>query len=144
MTMTRETIETDEPKLVTPEPENTHETSILDEIEKQFCRMDNAQNIFASNWNTWQEGNDISRDDLDEDLCEVINAAGEIRTQIARLAERRVRDEIELLVEDATQSIHKAADAMAAELDINALPGQIESIENALQSIREEFGLLSF
>ena len=67
MTATRETIEKDEHRLVTPEPENKTEAPILEAIEHHYCQFDNAHFAFTANWIGWVASNDISKDHLYHD-----------------------------------------------------------------------------
>ena len=148
MTATRETIETEtghlaenEPRLVDPEPENAAETPILNEIERQFCRFDNAQHAFVSNFGGWQYRNDIGKDDLYADLGTIIAAAQTMRANIARLKERRIREPEEVRLEACAESLRELAGEMSAGLDCRALPGQIERLEDELRSLRADLRL---
>ncbi len=145
MTAARETIETDEPRLVDPEPENKAETPILEAIERHYCRLDNAHHAFTSNFYGWQMRNDIRKDDLDEGLEQVASAANAMRENIAKLKERRVREPYDVKQEASTASIRAVINEMDEDgYDCRALPGQIERIEATLRELRKEFSITDY
>ena len=145
MTATRETIEKDEHRLVTPEPENKTEAPILEAIERHYCQFDNAHFAFTANWIGWVASNDISKDHLYQDLGTIIAAAQAIRANIARLKERRIREPDDVLLEQSANAIRKVTDEMVNEgYDCRDLPRQIERIEEKLQSLRVVFELTDY
>ena len=145
MTATRETIEKDEPRLVTPEPENQAEAPFLEAIEKHYCQLDDMTNFtLVSTWNGWQTGNDISKDDLYDDLGAIIAAAQTMRSNVARLKERRVREPEDVLLAESAGAIRAVTDEMTEGYDCRDLPRQIERIEEKLQSLRVVFELCDY
>ena len=142
MTATRETIEKDEPRLVTPEPENQTEAPILEAIEQHYCELDHTIGFtLVSTWVGWQAGNDIGKDDLYYDLGRIIADAQAMRAQIAKLKERRIREPDDVLLAQSAGAIRAITDEMNEGYDCRDLPRQIERIEEKLQSLRVVFEL---
>lgn len=64
----------------------------IERIEKNYKRLDNAHFAFCANWIGWQGCNDISREDLADNLRAIERAAMLMRSAIATLQERRVAE----------------------------------------------------
>ena len=66
----------------------------------------------VSTWNGWQTGNDISKDDLYDDLGSIIAAAQTMRSNIAKLKERRVREPDDVLLAESAGAIRAVTEEM--------------------------------
>ena len=142
MTATQKSIEKDEHRLVTPEPENKTEAPILDAIEQHYCELDHTIGFtLVSTWVGWQAGNDIGKDALYYDLGRIIADAQAMRANIAKLKERRIREPDDVLLAESAGAIRAITDEMNEGYDCRDLPRQIERIEEKLQSLRVVFEL---
>ena len=146
MTATRETIEKDEPRLVKPEPENQAEAPILEAIENQYRQLDDLTHFtLVSTWEQWQAGTKTSKEDLYRELTRIITAAQTMRSDIARLKERRERRPDDELLAESAGAIRKVTDQMVNDgYDSRDLPWQIERIEESLQALRVVFELCDY
>ena len=145
MTATREIIEKDEPRLVTPEPENQAEAPILDAIEQHYCELDHTIGFtLVSTWVGWQAGTETSKEDLYRELTRIITAAQTMRSDIAKLKERRERRPDDELLAESAGAIRKVTDEMDEGYDSRDLPRQIERIEESLQALRVVFELCDY
>ena len=145
MTATRETIKKDEPRLVTPEPENQAEAPILEAIDKQYRQLHTLTNFtLVSTWEQWQAGTETSKEDLYRELTRIISAAQTMRSDIARLKERRLRRPDDELLAESAGAIRKVTKEMDEGYDSRDLPRQIERIEESLQALRVVFELCDY
>ena len=145
MTATRETIEKDEPRLVKPEPENQAEAPTLQAIEKQYRQLDDlTHSTLVSTWEQWQAGTKTSKEDLYRELTRIITSAQTMRSDIARLKERRERRPDDELLAESAGAIRKVTKEMDEGYDSRDLPRQIERIEESLQALRVVFELCDY
>ena len=145
MTATRETIKKDEPRLVKPEPENHAEAPLLKAIEKHYCQLHDMTNFtLVTTWEQWQAGTKTSKEDLYRELTRIISAAQTMRSNIARLKERRERRPDDELLAESAGAIRKVTEEMNEGYDSRDLPRQIERIEEKLQSLRVVFELTDY